>query len=409
MTKNLYLSNAQLKAELSRCLNCKTKPCMTACPVNCRPWEFIQHALSGDFDAAVKSICRYNPMGQTCGLICPETFCMKACLRANLDSPIRIPKVQATILEKYRTKENHCEEAYPPLNGKNIAIVGAGPAGIAATSVLAKLGYKITIFEGFDRIGGALNLIPETRLPHEVITKDWSFVSDDERISLKLNTLIEKPENLLKENFDGIIVAVGETNFVKLNIEGEEYAIPYHQYLRHPQNYATENNVAVIGGGSVASDCAVTAKQNGAENVEMFVRRRISDMRITANERKELLEYAIDITTMTRVNKIIREKDGFYTLYTTKTRFNNGKLEDIPETTIPRPGFSYIIKALGSTVIPKTDSGRIIYAGDCKTGGSTIVESLASGQKAAELLHFSLENGGHLPEELAPRPQADAV
>ncbi len=117
--KNLYLSRPQLIAELGRCLACKTKPCMNACPVNCNPQEFIAKAIQNDFDGAVEAITRNNPMGQTCGLICPDKFCMRACTRSNIDFPINIPRVQATILEKYRTPQN---AAHPkqPANGKKL-------------------------------------------------------------------------------------------------------------------------------------------------------------------------------------------------------------------------------------------------------------------------------------------------
>lgn len=115
--KKLYLTRAQLISELGRCLGCKSKPCMNACPVNCNPQEFIAKAKANDFAGAVETITRNNPMGQTCGLICPDKFCMQACTRAGIDFPINIPRVQATILEKYRTAES---AAHPklPANGK---------------------------------------------------------------------------------------------------------------------------------------------------------------------------------------------------------------------------------------------------------------------------------------------------
>lgn len=95
--KKLYLTRAQLISELGRCLGCKSKPCMNACPVNCNPQEFIAKAKANDFAGAVETITRNNPMGQTCGLICPDKFCMQACTRAGIDFPINIPRVQATI------------------------------------------------------------------------------------------------------------------------------------------------------------------------------------------------------------------------------------------------------------------------------------------------------------------------
>ena len=92
MPKQLYLNHAQLNAEINRCLNCKNQPCMKACPAGCNPHDFIQFAKNNDFDKAVKVITQANPMGQTCGLVCPDKFCMKACTRANIDFSINIPK-----------------------------------------------------------------------------------------------------------------------------------------------------------------------------------------------------------------------------------------------------------------------------------------------------------------------------
>lgn len=386
--KSLYLSRPQLLSELGRCLACKTKPCMNACPVNCNPQEFITKAKENDFSGAVEAITRYNPMGQTCGLICPDKFCMSACTRSNIDFPINIPRVQATILEKYRTTES---ATHPRLqmNGKKIAVIGAGPAGIAATSELSRLGYQVTLFEGYDKIGGALNLIPNNRLPFEVIAKDWSFVEDTNIIELRLNTLIDNPSVLLNDGFDGVIVASGEPDCIDLNVEGEELVLSYIEYLRNPQKYATSGNVAIIGGGAVATDCALTAIEFGAENVEMFIRRKLSDMRVTAEERKSLLESGIDLTTMTKIKKIVKDKETLI-LYTAKNRFNQRKLEEIPDTEIARPDFSLIIKAIGSSAPQEDDSEKIIYAGDCKHGGSTIVEALASGKEAARTLDEKL-------------------
>lgn len=112
-TKSLYLTKVQLKAELDRCLNCANKPCMNACPVNCSPQEFISHAKNGDFEQAVATITRNNPMGQTCGLICPDKFCMKACTRSRIDFAVNIPKVQATILENYRNPSAEAKAIRP--------------------------------------------------------------------------------------------------------------------------------------------------------------------------------------------------------------------------------------------------------------------------------------------------------
>ena len=380
--KPLYLNKAQLKAELDRCLNCKTQPCMHACPVNCSPQEFINQAKEGDYSGAVKTILRNNPLGQTCGLICPDKFCMKACIRNRIDFAVNIPKVQATVLENYRKEKESFSDVKP--NGVKVAVVGAGPAGLAASSVLAKSGCKVVVFEASSQIGGALNLIPDERLPHDVIEKDWSYIFNPDLVELKLNSKISDALSL-KSDFDWIIVASGEPNLVDLGIVGEEYAVSYMEYLRAPEQYATAGKVAIIGGGNVAADCAFTAKTTGAAEVEMFVRRRIADMRISKAEHLELVEREIDISAMTSPDKIEADSDKF-TLYVHKNRFNDGKLTPIENSQLKLTGFSLIIKAIGSRADSKIDDDKIVYAGDCKTGGSTIVEAISSGMASARLI-----------------------
>ena len=385
--KSLYLNKPQLKAELDRCLNCKNAPCMNACPVNCNPQEFINCAKQENFPDSIKAITRNNPLGQTCGLICPDKFCMAACTRSHIDFAINIPKVQATILHNHRA-EGYCNLP-AELNGKKAAVIGAGPAGIAAAAELAKMGYLVTMFEAAAKIGGALNMIPETRLPHDVIEKDWNFVCHKDRVELHLNS-IQTPEALLKKGYAGVIVATGEPHCTILRIPGEELCVTFMDYLREPQKYASNGRVAVIGGGNVAADCAFTAHEQGASAVELFVRRQLSDMKITRSEIFELMDRQVDFTTMTSPEKI-EKKNGALSLFTRKNQFVDGKLVPLADSTIERPGFDLIIKAVGSFAERFTDGEKIIYAGDCKHGGSTVVEAIASGREAAANLDEALK------------------
>lgn len=379
----LYLSKTELKAELERCLNCKTRPCMNACPVNCNPQEFISHAMRGNFREAIKTISRNNPMGQTCGLICPDKFCMRACTRRKIDSAVRIPCIQAALFRHYRTIQEQSQPA--EYNGKNIAVIGSGPAGIAAASVLSSQGCKVCIFECDSQIGGALNLIPDSRLPHAVIEQDWKYVFHPQLMTLKLNTRIDNIRELFNRGFDGVIAAGGEPNCAELQIPGEKHCLSHLEYLRHPHKYKTTGRVAVIGGGNVAADCAFTARSSGAGHVEMFVRRRNEDMRISQSEYQELLSRGIVVTPLTSPSKVARGNSGL-DFYVYKNLWKNNRLLPIPDSVHKLPGFDLIIKAVGSYADPKIDHERIIYAGDCKTGGSTIVEALASGRAAAETM-----------------------
>lgn len=381
---DLYLRKAQFAAELEKCLQCPTKPCEKACPVGCSPHDFIAAAKSGDIGAAAALIAEHNPLGETCGLICPDKFCRRACLRQHVDAAIKIPAVQAEIMRQAREKDLLKTAEATAANGKKAAIIGSGPAGLGAAAELLKHGFAVTVFEQNNRVGGALNLIPEQRLPREITAYEWQRLANDSRLEIKLNTEVTDYEDLLRQGYVAVVVAAGEQKCRTLGVTGENAAIAYTEYLKNPAKYATGGNVAVIGGGAAAVDCAITAVKQGAVHTEMFVRRSLSDMRITAHERDLLLANRVDISTMTRITRIESEAAGV-TVYTCKTRFNAvGKLEDVPQSEIARGGFAYIISALGSTrAAEPTEGENIFYVGDFINGGSTAVEAVASGKKAA--------------------------
>lgn len=389
--KNKYLTAPQLQAELEKCLQCPTKPCWKACPAQVSPADFIALAKKGEWHAAAEEIARQNPLGEICGLICPDKFCMRACTRGHIDAPIRIPEVQAAIMQKARQSQAVSTPQTAPANGKKVAVIGLGPAGIGAIVSLLKQGFAVTAFEKSANVGGALNYIPEGRLPREVIAYEWQKWQNHPLFEVHFNQSVSDYNALLAQGFAGVIVASGEQKARILGIEGENLAVQWTDYLGAPQKYADAANVAIVGGGAVAVDCAATAKMQGAQNVEMFVRRRLSDMRITPQERQQLLEWQIDISTMTRPTKFEQSADKL-TVWTAKTRFNEtGKLEDQPQTEIARQGFDLIVLALGSTRDEElTPSKHIIYAGDVLNGGSTAVEAVASGKAAAEKLMTSL-------------------
>lgn len=376
---DLYLRQAQLKAELEKCLQCKTKPCMHACPVECSPCDFIAYAKTGDFNKAAEEILRQNPLGEVCGLICPDKFCMKACLRANIDNPIKIPDVQATIMQKARDVKVSGAEP----NGKKIAVIGLGPAGIGAIYEALKNGFAVDAFEKNKSIGGALNLIPQERLPRDVLLYEWQRMAVNPLLKVQFATDVTAYQALTKQGYEAVIVAVGEQKSRNLNIEGEGYAIDYTEYLKNPQKYVVSGHVMIVGGGAAAVDCALTAARQGAMHTEILVRRGIVNMRITSAERDALLAAGIDITAMTKPLKIEKSDDRLI-VETIKTEFDKqGKLVEVKDTQIRRRNIDLVITALGSDRAEEpVENPKIIYAGDFINGGSTAVQAIASGKKA---------------------------
>lgn len=377
----LYLKQPQLKAELEKCLQCPNKPCQQACPVSCSPHDFIAHAKKGNWNEAAEEILRQNPLGEVCGLICPDRFCMKACVRGNLDAPIKIPAVQAAIMQKARDTAF----ATTAHNGKKIAVIGLGPAGIGAVAQALKYGFAVEAFEKEQTVGGALNLIPQERLPREVLLWEWQRISANPLLKVSFCIQVSDYNSLLNQGFTAVIVTIGEQKNRQLNVEGEEFALDYTEYLRNPQKYAVSGHVIIVGGGAAAVDCALTAHRKGAKHTEMLVRRGISNMRITSSERNSLLQAGIDITTMTRPLKIEKSSDSL-AIDTIKTEFDeNGKLVDVADTVIRRKNIDLIITALGSERAEEPlEEAQIIYAGDFLSGGSTAVQAIASGKKAVD-------------------------
>lgn len=366
--------------ELSRCLGCKIKPCEKACPLGVSPHDFIASARQGKFTAAALKIASKNPLPQTCGLACPDKFCQKSCIRSRIDKSVEIPCLQAEIIRH----GGYPLLTFPPLSDKKAAIIGGGPAGIGAAFELLKNGWLVDIYEKSSSLGGAARLIPEYRLPKSVLDSEINRIIRNERTNVFLNKEITDFKQLKKE-YDGCILALGETKLQKLNVKGEEFCISYIDYLNNPQKIKAKK-IAVSGGGEVAVDCALTAKKNGCECVEMFVRRRKTDMRIQEKEILELERFGIIVRELTSIKKINKVSETFE-LCTIRNRINDiGKAEPLAETEGLLAGYDHVIQALGAFFPKENLPQDFIIAGDMTGSCGTIVQALASGRDAAQKL-----------------------
>ena len=386
-----FLTDAQLRAELDRCVYCAEKPCQQACPADCSPADFIMAARGGapaDFQRSAALIMGANPLGGVCGIVCPDCFCMKACARRLFDRPIEIPAVQAAIVEK--AKRSGLPRPVPAAsNGRSVAVVGAGPAGLAAAGVLAQRGFAVTIFDRRAQPGGMVNLIPDFRLPRKVLRTDFAFVRQLGAIKLKRDVTAPAPDSLLG-SFDAVIVCAGLAEPVRLGIPGEERVITWQEFLETAKPDVAGKKVAVLGGGAVAADCAATAARRGAQSVELIYRRRQADMPLTGDERRMLREHGVDIVSGVRPLAVIGTGGRLLGLRLVHLALPKGKA--------PKPAnfvvngreppffreFDVVISAIGNR--PAVTPGRtpgIFYAGDLVLGSSTVVESVASGKNAA--------------------------
>jgi dihydropyrimidine dehydrogenase (NAD+) subunit PreT len=403
---NGSLTDAQLRAELNRCEYCEEKPCKEACPADCSPADFIMAARVGgksDYRRAGALILGSNPLGWVCGVVCPDYFCMKACSRRTFDQPINIPAVQASVMKRAYEAGLRSFKAQK-CNGNKVAVVGAGPAGLGAASVLAQRGYKVTVYEQRKRLGGMTHLIPNSRLDRRVPQRDIKFLKGRSAITFRRGATVTDPESLLAR-YKAVIVSVGLDDPVRLGIPGEEHALSWHDYLESRQSVrVVDKKVAVLGGGAVAVDCATTAKKLGALSVELIYRRRQQDMPLTAYERDMLLEHGIEISSCCKPIEITHKGKRVTGLRMARMMLPKGKsprpenfVINLKESPVFRE-FDFVISAIGSrSRMPLRKAKGVFYAGDMILGSATVVEAVATGKNAA------LEADAYLRGEKPPR------
>ncbi|MDE5875271.1 MAG: FAD-dependent oxidoreductase, partial [Muribaculaceae bacterium] len=280
---------AQLEA--SRCLNCKKPRCVESCPVHVDIPGFISKVAAGDFRDAALVIANDSSLPSVCGRVCPqESQCEGSCVLGIKSEPVAIGKLERFVGDWAIENPEAIPEAKIERNGKKVAVIGSGPAGLACASDLSKLGYDVTIFEALHEYGGVLVYgIPEFRLPKErIVAKEVENV-------MKLGVHFEKDvivghtmtvDDLLdNQGFDAVFVGSGAGLPRFMGIEGEnlngvfsanEYLTRANLMHAYDSHYDTPiyqgRRVVVVGGGNVAMDAVRTAKRLGADAVIVYRR-----------------------------------------------------------------------------------------------------------------------------------------
>lgn len=304
--------NEELKQKVEYCLNCKNPGCTKGCPLSNHIPNFIEQVKQENIQKAYEILTETTALGAICGRICPhQKQCQGSCIRGIKGEPVSIGEIEAYVFDTATQNgydKNIKKES--TLQGKKVAIVGGGPAGLTASYFLAKKGAKVTIYEKYSKLGGILNHgIPEFRLPKEVLEKTIETILSLE-IEVKYNQELGKNLKLkeLQNNYDAVFLAFGANIPRKMMIPGEELQGVYGgntllELANHP-DYQNKK-VAIIGGGNVAMDCARTIKRLGAKEVTVIYRRSEAEMPAEVKEIQDAKQEGVEFLFQTNITKIL--------------------------------------------------------------------------------------------------------
>ncbi len=423
--------------EANRCLGCKNPKCVEGCPVNVRIPEFIQKVQEGDFKAAYEIITSTNALPALSGRVCPqESQCEAKCVRGIKGEPVAIGRLERFVADWYRENVNAMPEKVAS-NGKKVAVVGTGPAGMTAASDLAKKGYEVTMFEALHTPGGVLVYgIPEFRLPKAIVANEFTKL-EAQGVTVMTNMVIGRVltiDELFEMGFKAVFVGSGAGLPMFMNIPGEalkgvmsanEYLTRTNLMKAYLEEYDTpivkSKAVAVVGGGNVAMDAARCAMRLGAEKVYVVYRRGEAEMPARLEEQHHAKEEGIEFKTLCNPVSIIGDEDG-RVCGMNCIRMELGEPDASGRRRpIEVPGSEFVldvdtvIMSLGTSpnplirsTTPGLDTNKkgclivnedemttrdgVFAGGDAVTGAATVILAMGAGKKAAAAIDKYLQN-----------------
>lgn len=328
--KNFYEVSLGYTAEMAvkeanRCLNCKHRPCVSGCPVNVQIPDFIALVAKGDFEGAYEVIKATNSLPAVCGRVCPQELqCEGKCVRGIKGESVGIGRLERFVADYHREHGKDKSVDIKP-NGKKVAVIGAGPAGLTCTGDLARLGYSVTVFEAFHTAGGVLVYgIPEFRLPKSVVAAEVETLKTL-GVNIMTDMVIGKVltiDEIKEMGFEAIFIGSGAGLPMFMGIEGEDALGVYsaNEFLTrinlmkaYVDGYDTPikkvKSVAVVGGGNVAMDAARCAKRLGAENVYVVYRRGEEEMPARREEVHHAKEEEIEFKFLCNPTRVLTDEN----------------------------------------------------------------------------------------------------
>lgn len=427
----------EAKNEAARCLNCKNPLCVTGCPVGIRIPDFIAEIAKGNFEEAYQILHQSSSLPAVCGRVCPqENQCEGKCVRGIKEEPVAIGRLERFAADWHRAHGNNTTQKIPT-NGRKVAVIGAGPAGLTCAGDLAKKGYAVTVFEAFHTAGGVLVYgIPEFRLPKAIVAEEVEALKAL-GVTIQTDMVIGKVlsvEELMKEGYEAVFIGSGAGLPMFMNIEGEnsvgvysanEFLTRINLMKAYRDDYDTPihkaKRVAVVGGGNVAMDAARSAKRLGADEVYIVYRRSLEEMPARKEEVEHAKEEGIVFKLLTNPTRILSdEQDAVRGMECVQMRLGepdaSGRRR--PEA-VPNSEFvlevDAVIMALGTSPNPlirsttegltanargclavdengMTTKEGVFAGGDAVTGAATVILAMGAGKQAAAAMDEYLKN-----------------
>ena len=427
----------EAQKEARRCLNCKNPMCVSGCPVNINIPAFIQKIKEGDLESASKIIANYSSLPAICGRVCPqETQCEGKCILGIKGEAIAIGKLERFIGDW--ALEHEIPFEVKEKKDEKIAVIGSGPAGLTCAGELAKLGYKVTLFEALHKLGGVLSYgIPEFRLPKDDIVDREIHKLYELGVEVKTDTIVGRTvtvDQLIdNDRYCAVFIATGAGLPKFMNIPGENYngVFSANEFLTRVNlmkanraDYDTPvkigKRVFIVGGGNVAMDAARTAKRLGAETTVIY-RRGEEELPARREEVVHAKEEGVNFEFLINPVEIIADENGWVKGVKCikmelgeKDQSGRASVKEIPGSEFILDGET-VIMALGTSPNPligettkglninrrngvdvdsngQTSRAEIFAGGDAVTGAATVILAMEAGKKAALEIDKFLKN-----------------